>query len=103
MGLVTEYYLDAALQKFEKSSRKAESLWDTSSIREYLEASMNPDYKEGEVVEYTGPENLPSETGVVEDTRPLANLFTGLSPEASTEYKLRSDGRTITVSEDDML
>lgn len=103
MGLVTEYYLDAALSELEDQSNRVESFMEQIGIKDSLETALFMEYETGDTATYTGDENYSGSKAVVKDTRPLTNLFTGLSPETENTYEVEINGRTITVSEDDLL
>lgn len=102
MGLVTEYYLSSALEEIEHRSNQADQWWDNSTSKEYVESLLNYDLVEGEPVEYEDRFGDVRE-GEVVDRRPITNLLTGLNPENPTLYSVGSGGRTITVSEDDII
>ncbi|QKQ97979.1 hypothetical protein GKQ38_00375 [Candidatus Nanohaloarchaea archaeon] len=104
MGLVTEYYLDAALSEIEDKGHKADAFFDQIGIKDGLESALFLDYEIGDTARYIGDkEQYNEEEVVVTDTRPFENFFTSLSPQSQINYDVEIGGRTITVSEDDLV
>jgi hypothetical protein len=104
MGLVTEYYLDSALTELEEKSRRADGFFEKIGLKDGLETALFMEYDNGDVAEYVGErDQYHGDEVVVRDTRAFENFFTSLSPNSSVIYDVEVDGRTITVSEDDML